>query len=336
MLRVVHLLLMAGLFAFPHLEADNIIFSDNYGTPTASIPAYYVGTCSGASCQASEGYSFTLVSNTIPATTYVGDSVGNVSDEIVATIGPPTSCSPTPACLTEFTSVQFTFTSGLDLTGSPVTCASVGGCDFTYDNTLQTVGAIIYGPGPFGPPAPGFSTTLQFQSLTGTLLSATLTNFDGGSAADPILLPSGEPVGAVTGTIGGNGTEDYYTFSWPGGFFSATASVSTTNTSASYLFSEGAAGNCGSGGSATLNSSDSFTGTISNPDLPAGQYCIGIDANSASDPAFALTFNTPVEGATPEPSTFGLLLAGLGMTGLLRPTTRRRFRSSARPQSLFR
>ncbi|MGH9557967.1 MAG: PEP-CTERM sorting domain-containing protein, partial [Bryobacteraceae bacterium] len=51
--------------------------------------------------------------------------------------------------------------------------------------------------------------------------------------------------------------------------------------------------------------------------LPAGQYCIGMDANNKNDPAFTLVFNTPVSGV-PEPSCFVLLATGLGTFGALR------------------
>jgi hypothetical protein len=84
------------------------------------------------------------------------------------------------------------------------------------------------------------------------------------------------------------------------------------------LFSEGASiGGCNSA-NATLNSGDSFTSTIAVANLALGSYCIGIDANNSNDPAFALTFNTPVYGAAPEPSTFVLLSVGLGIVSVLR------------------
>ena len=68
----------------------------------------------------------------------------------------------------------------------------------------------------------------------------------------------------------------------------------------------------------------SITGTLAQGDLAPGFYCIGIDANDASDPSFSLTFNTPVSGA-PEPASFALLLsAGLGMIGARRLTKRSR------------
>ena len=78
-----------------------------------------------------------------------------------------------------------------------------------------------------------------------------------------------------------------------------------------------------------LDGSDGFTNTIGIANLAAGQYCIGINANSVNDPAFALTFNTPVTGPAPvpEPSGFVLLSIGFGMIGALRL----RKRSSGKP-----
>ena len=164
--------------------------------------------------------------------------------------------------------------------------------------------------------------TLHISSVAATsIFSATLgtplNNLPGGTSSAPVFLFSSTPVGAVSGTIGGSGSTDYYSFNWAGGAFSASAAIAGANTGASYLFSEGVTGGCNSGGSATLNSADSFTGTVAIANLAPGQYCIGLDANNLNDPAFALTFNTPVAGV-PEPSGFVLLWVGLGMIGVLR------------------
>ncbi len=87
-------------------------------------------------------------------------------------------------------------------------------------------------------------------------------------------------------------------------------------------FQQGAfAGGCSGGRTATLNSSDSFTGTIAIANLAPGYYCVGIDANSSNDPAFALTFNTPVTGA---PAFFtGQVSLGGGVEYLAIPGTAR-------------
>jgi hypothetical protein len=162
------------------------------------------------------------------------------------------------------------------------------------------------------------------QQLVAANGPETLNNFQGGSSSTPVFLPSGDLVGQVTGAIGGFGSQDYYSFYWSGGDFSATASIAGAPSAASYLLSEGI--DCNSGGTAMLNSSDSFTSTIGIANLAAGQYCIGLNANSVNDPAFALTFNTPVIGPAPapEPSGFVLLSIGVGMIGALRLKKRSR------------
>ena len=130
----------------------------------------------------------------------------------------------------------------------------------------------------------------------------------GGTTSSPVFL-IGAQTSEVTGTISGLGAEDYYSFYWGGGAFSVTASVTGAASGGSYIFSAGAASACNSIGSQTLNSGDGFSNTISDAEMPAGEYCIGLDANSANDPNFSLTFSGPV-GETPEPGTFMLLLGG--------------------------
>lgn len=151
---------------------------------------------------------------------------------------------------------------------------------------------------------------------------ATLT-LQGGTAVAPVSIQVAGTVLAITGSIGGYSSEDYYSFYWTGGSFSATASLTgAPNPSSSYLFSAGLAGTCDSGGSAALNNADGFTGTI-NANLGAGQYCIGIDANNISDPQFTLDFNTPVTAQAPEPNCFVLFSIGAAGIGLLRCKARR-------------
>ena len=80
---------------------------------------------------------------------------------------------------------------------------------------------------------------------------------------------------------------------------SATASIAgSPNPGASYLFSAGDVGSCNSQAAMALDASSGFTGTIAFSNLPAGNYCIGLNANNSNDPPFTLTFNTPVEGQT--------------------------------------
>lgn len=167
-----------------------------------------------------------------------------------------------------------------------------------------------------------FFNSFTYVNFT-TASLATYNSLQGGSSSSPTLLFSGQstssPVSEITGTIGGSGTEQYYEFYWGGGAFTADLSISGANSGASYLFSEGVAGTCSSGGTATLDSADSFTGSIAIASQAAGDYCIGVDANNSSDPGFTLTFTTPVSSfASPEPSSFILFPAGLGMIGFLR------------------
>ena len=320
--RFLLLFLVAVAVVAPNLNADVLLLKDFYGTASFTIPAYYVAFCSGNNCNGTEGYPLTVAGNTIPGTVYIGDPGGYVSDMIVTSFPLGGGCTVggvhyTPTqCTAYFSNLHFDITSGLDLTGTPMTCGSVGGCQYTYDGSVQTLGEITWGPGLLTP-VPGTVTTLQFQGLTGTVHTTTLTDFSGGSSLDPVLLPQGDPVGSISGQIGGQGTSDYYMFQWNGGFFSATASITgPPDNSASYLFAAGLSGSCNSVGSAMLDSSDNFSGTIAINNLAAGRYCIGIEANNPNDPPFSLTFNSPVEGI-PEPSTF-LLLAGAGIAGALR------------------
>jgi hypothetical protein len=106
------------------------------------------------------------------------------------------------------------------------------------------------------------------------ILTNSLSGYQGGSTSAPVYLIGNSPVGAVSGTISGVGSEDYYLFNWGGGVFAATASVTGASAGASYLFSAGAAGSCNSVGSQILNSGDSFSGIISG-NLAPGHYCIG-------------------------------------------------------------
>jgi hypothetical protein len=191
---------------------------------------------------------------------------------------------------------------------------------------IVSLGGVWNGGGPTNT-FPTTAGTLEFASVQppvfvpSTFTAVTtqnLTGYQGGTTTAPVFLVAGAPIGEVSGTISGQGAQDYYWFYWGGGVFAATASVTGASSGASYLFTYGVAGSsCSGGGSQTLNSGDSFTSTFASANLAPGQYCIGIDANSANDPNFSLTFDTPVNGV-PEPSGFVLLSAGLGMIVLRR------------------
>lgn len=148
-----------------------------------------------------------------------------------------------------------------------------------------------------------------------------LLNLQGGTTSAPVFLVE-STVGGIGGTISGVGAQDYYAFNWGGGPISASASVTGALSGSSYTYSAGVAGTCSSVASQTLNSGDGFSGTISLGNLAPGQYCIGLGANAAADPNFALVFNTPVNGV-PEPSTLLLLSSGIGLASTRRLAKRR-------------
>jgi len=159
------------------------------------------------------------------------------------------------------------------------------------------------------------------NGFTGTW-TQTLNGYQGGPAAAPVFLLSGSPVAAVSGSIGGAGAQEFYSFFWGGGPFSASASITGASSPTSYTFTAGPVGSfCGGGASQLLNSGDSFAGTIAISSLPAGQYCIGIETNSLADPGYSLTFNTPVSGV-PEPGGLALIPGGLAIIFALRRARR--------------
>jgi hypothetical protein len=186
----------------------------------------------------------------------------------------------------------------------------IGGSGFPNADDL-----IVNGGNGYSAPGGGYNLS---NGLTGTW-TETLNGFQGGTASAPVFLLGGSPVAGVTGSIGGDGAEEYYGFYWGGGAFSASADVTGAGPGTSYQFTEGTAGSfCSGGASETLNSGDSFTNTIAIANLAPGQYCIGLTANSAADPIYAFIFLTPVSGVVPEPSGLIPLSAAFGVMVFLR------------------
>ena len=171
---------------------------------------------------------------------------------------------------------------------------------------------------------PTANTSASASVMNPGTWSETLNGFQGGSSFAPALLVYGPGVEGVNGVISGLGAQDYYQFQWAGGAFSATASIADQSLADTFLFSLGVSGTC-STVSQTLNSGDSFSGTISLANLAPGLYCIGLTSTTENDPGFTLTFNTLVQGQAqseglylPEPTSLALLSIGLGMIGVLR------------------
>lgn len=225
--------------------------------------------------------------------------------------------------VTENPSYTYTFTGPLN------------GAGYTQVSQIPPTPCVLLGCVPSGPGNAGLhlaplggSVSLNFEDSGEDFLGSAplvagwiFNDFQGGSSSAPVSLTSAGPVAEITGSLSAEALQDYYDFQWLSGAFSVTASVADASSGASYLFSVGVAGTCTSGGTATLDSSDSFTSTISIANLAAGEYCIGIETDSSIDPAFALTFNTPVTGsstpsAVPEPSGFVLAAIGSLLIGL--------------------
>jgi hypothetical protein len=151
---------------------------------------------------------------------------------------------------------------------------------------------------------------------------AHLTDFTGGTADDPIPLPS-STVSSITGDIGGTGTpnSDFYSFYWKGGSFEA--SVGVTNAAEltpqpTFEFELCAGTSCSV---ATADAADDWAASLMIADLSPGTYTLGIiDETPSPDPTFTIAFGTPISqtlGVVPEPSTWAMMLAGFAGLGFM-------------------
>jgi hypothetical protein len=170
----------------------------------------------------------------------------------------------------------------------------------------------------------GVPTSLQFVNYTNSSFTTgnatpvqVLSGLQGGPASNPVAL-SGTGIAALSGTIGGFGSADFYRFSWPGGEFTADASVTGVNADGSYDF-ELFNANGGLVADEVLDAADDFAAAI-DESISAADYIVGLVADNINDPSFTITFDTPVEGAavaTPEPDTLSLVTVGLGLLLLI-------------------
>ena len=162
----------------------------------------------------------------------------------------------------------------------------------------------------------------------GVVLPATpevLANFQGAHPDAPVILPPGL-IGQIKGNIGGQyGADQFYGFTWESdGPFQTLAQITGANSTDQFSFklfdsSDTLLANI------LLDQNNGFSKLMSFGKLDAGLYKIGLTAWNPLDPAFTLTFITPVGSAIPEPSVWAMLIAGFGIAGAaLRRRTRAR------------
>lgn len=171
------------------------------------------------------------------------------------------------------------------------------------------------------PGAIAFDQVTHLTFTTGNAAPVQVVSVPGGSVSHPVQL-SGTGIAEIDGSIEGDGSAEFYGFSWAGGAFTVDASVTGANANASYDFI--LYGPNGEVADVVLDAADSFMAPIDEAAMAAGDYAIGLVANSANDPEFSIVFDTPVSGGggarvVPEPSTWAMLLigfAGLGFAGL--------------------
>jgi hypothetical protein len=203
----------------------------------------------------------------------------------------------------------------------------VGACGATCNIQMQTN---LNSPSGFQPGADFSETAVSFSGAYGFVSSdpgnwynGSSISFQGGPIDNPVGLPGNGQYGQVNGSIGGQGSSDFYEFYWPGGLYDAVAAVSSNNPEASYEYELKGRGLDEEG---FLNVGDSFQFSAKYY-LQAGDYETGIIATSPFDPPFSITFLTPVTGisaSVPEPPTVSLI--GAGLLSLVYTRRRRKFK----------
>ena len=174
----------------------------------------------------------------------------------------------------------------------------------------------------------GDSNTSTFSGFLATPNGGAATDIalSGGGASNPVSLPLTE-ISSISGAIGGGVSSQFYSFNWTGGQFSATLSLTGAASNIPYAMELCSGGTCDTILMTTklsaTNPTDALTGTLTDT-LAAGTYTIGlIEKQPGTDPAFTLSFNTPVSG-TPEPTTWSLMILGVGGMGAALRTRRRK------------
>jgi hypothetical protein len=144
-----------------------------------------------------------------------------------------------------------------------------------------------------------------------------LTGFNGGGETSAIALPLGK-IGSISNTLGGSNFGDYYLFDWQGGQFEAIGQAPGANPAGDFFFELFDTHHNFLQGQ-VLAAGNNFSGFI-NSALPAGRYVIGMEPGNGFDAEFKIQFLQPVTGiadppGVPEPTTWALLMLGLGAIG---------------------
>jgi hypothetical protein len=187
----------------------------------------------------------------------------------------------------------------------------------------------------YGVPERGFSVTgmtSQFSILTSdpnpivattwgyqVTLPATpklLSSFPGGTVDSPTILPAGL-IGQISSDISAPASDSqFYDFIWDGGLLQTRGVIVDANPLADFQFELFSV----NGTTRTqledldLSSTNAFSALMS-LELTSGDYEIGMYTNSPYDPQFTITFDTPVGSFVPEPSSWALIILGVGAVG---------------------
>jgi PEP-CTERM motif len=154
MALVSYTLPLAGLFLLTgtSARADTILFQEANGLAAASTKFggdfVFCTPFASAECvviETGHGPGDPVTTFGIAATTYIGNASGIVADQLTAAQNVQNTV----------TDIHYVFDTGLAPNGT--TCASVGGCQFTADGTVQVLGSIVW--------SNGVTDAIEFQAV---------------------------------------------------------------------------------------------------------------------------------------------------------------------------